>query len=85
MCDQVQIQEKTDRNGFLYYDKLPEGYQLATLEDFHLKGVKKIGMKFLILWVDKEYYEVRQVTDKLTGQYLKPFIDDLRVFIKKPN
>jgi len=73
---------KTDNNGFEHYDKLPDGYRIASLEDFHFQGRKKIGMSYLIRWSDQEYYEPRTVTDDLTGAWLKPFIDEQRVFIK---
>jgi len=72
---------KTDENGFLYYDKLPDGYRLATINDFHFQGKKKLGMAFLIKWETKEnYYEVCKVSEKLTGNWLVPFIKAGRVF-----
>jgi hypothetical protein len=64
---------------------LPADYHLATLDDFHIKGVKRMGLKFLIRWVEREFYEVRYVTTQVTSQYLKLFIDDQRVFIKHPS
>lgn len=74
---------KIDQNGFEYFDKLPEGYRLATMADFHVNGRKKIGMEYLIQWARRsEYYEIRRITEKLTGEWLSPFIQCNRVFIK---
>ena len=75
--------KKTDHNGWEYYEKLPKGYRLATLDDFHSNGRKKIGMEFLIKWVMREYYQVCIVSETLKGVMLKDFIDERRVFIKE--
>jgi hypothetical protein len=77
------IEEKTDKNWFRYYDKLPEGYRLATIDDFHFQGRKKIGLEFLIKWVEKEYYQICVMSENLTSLKIKQFIDDNRVFVKK--
>jgi hypothetical protein len=75
---------KSDKNGYPYFDQLPEEYRIATIDDFHKNGKLNIGMKFLIRWIDNEnYYEVREVKENLTGKYLKPHIDDNRVFVEK--
>ena len=85
MDDKETDELLVDKFGFSYHDKVPQGYILATLEDFHVKGVKNIGMKYLIRWSDKEYYEPREVKPELEGKWLLPFILEDRVFIKKPN
>jgi hypothetical protein len=72
---------KTDANGWAYYDKLPDGFRLAGIDDFIEKGKVKIGMMFLIKWISKEYYQVCKVSENLTSKFLIPFIDDKRVFI----
>jgi hypothetical protein len=74
---------KIDRNGFECYDKLPDGYRLATINDFHDNGRKNIGMEFLILRVTKEIYDVYHLSDHHTGSWLNEFIKDKRVFIKE--
>jgi len=79
------MQKQIDRNGWEYFEKLPEGYRVATLDDFHKNGRKMIGMEFLIKWVRKEYYQVCKVTETLTGANLKPFIEVGRVFVKDQN
>lgn len=71
-----------DPNGFPYFEKLPENFRVATIDDFHSKGLKKVGMQYLIKWVSKEYYEANTVRESLTAAYLKPFIADNRVFVK---
>lgn len=74
---------KIDRNGFEFYDKLPGGYRMAKLDDFHENGKKNIGMEFLILRVTKEVYDVYHLADHHTGSWLNEFIKGNRVFIKE--
>ncbi|MFZ4523000.1 MAG: hypothetical protein ACOYNC_14920 [Bacteroidales bacterium] len=74
---------KTDKNGFEYYDILPEGFHLGCLDDFHENGTRKLGMEFLIKWALRDdYYQICYVKESLTGAYLLPFIQDQRVFVK---
>ncbi len=73
---------KTDQYGWGYHDKLPDGFRLATIEDFIENEKVKLGMEFLILWVRKEYYQVCIVSENLKSVILLPFIDDHRVFVK---
>ncbi len=71
-----------DRNGFEYFDELPEGYRIATLDDFHSNGRRKLGKEYLIQWANNQkYYEIRHITEKLTGEWLIPFINANRVFV----
>ncbi len=77
------IEEKIDENGFRHYDKLPEDYRIATIDDFHFQGRKKIGLEFLIKWVEKEYYQICIMSENLTSLKIKQFINDNRVFVKK--
>ena len=74
--------KKTDGYGWEYYDSVPGDFILATLEDFHIKGVKRIGLEFLIRYADKEKYQVCIVSERLTSTFLLPFIQANRVFIK---
>ena len=74
---------KTDANQLPYYDKLPDGFRVAKIDDFHENGRKKIGMEFLIKRIIQDnFYEAYTVNENLTGTWLKQFIDDKRVFVK---
>ncbi len=73
----------TTPSGFLGYDNLPDGYRLATLEDFITKGKRNIGLKFLVQWVDNAFfYQICEVSMNLTSAILKPHLESNRVFIK---
>ncbi len=72
---------KIDRNGFGYYDKLPDGFREATIDDFLSNGKRKIDMEFLIKWSSGEYYQICKVSENLTSKFLLPFIDNKRVFV----
>ena len=73
---------KTDKYGWKYYEKLPQGYRLAKMGDFHLEGIKKIGMLYLIKRFSEDHYEIHHLKEYTTSQYLKPFLDHEMVFIK---
>jgi hypothetical protein len=74
---------KIDRNGWEYYDKLPDGFSLAKLDDFHVKGKKNIGMIYLIQrGGDPNHFEIHYVSETLTALTLKIFIDTDQVFVK---
>jgi hypothetical protein len=74
---------KIDKWGWSHYDKLPEGFRLATINDFHFQGKKKIGLGYLVRWRDnKNYFEIRMIDEKLTAEWLMPFIKEERVFVK---
>ena len=73
----------TTPSGFLGYDNLPEGYRLATIDDFIIKGKRNIGLKFLIQWVDNAFfYQICEVSMNLTSAILKPHLESKRVFVK---
>lgn len=73
----------TDENGFKYLEKLPEGFVIATMDDFHIKGKKNMGMFYLVKGTLSPVYYPREVNESLTGERLKPFIDAGHVFVKK--
>lgn len=77
------IERISDNEGFEYYLQKPENTRIATLDDFHIHGKLKIDMEFLILGYHWQVYQVYKVTNSLTAKFLKPFIDDHRVFILK--
>ena len=73
----------TNNSGFEMYDKLPDGYRLAKLEDFLEKGKRKYGMEFLIKCVSNHrLYQICTVTKNLTSSFLNEFIADERVYIQ---
>jgi hypothetical protein len=73
---------KIDNNGWKYYDQLREDYRLATLEDFHVKGKKKVGMEYLIRRADQDHFEIHYVTEETQSINLKPFFDWDMIFVK---
>ena len=73
---------KKDEIG-LFYDSLPEGFQLATIDDFHIHGKKNIGMTYLVEWNDQVRFSVRKVNDSFTGLKINPFIIANKVFVLK--
>jgi len=73
---------KTDDNGWQFATALPANFRLATIEDFHKNGRKKIGMEYFIKRIiEEDYYEFYRVHEKLTAAYLMPFIENKGVFI----
>lgn len=74
---------KIEKDGWSYYDKLPEGFRVAKLDDFIRAGRRRIGMMFLIRWSEKEIYQECLVSENLTSVFLKPFIEENRVFVKQ--
>jgi hypothetical protein len=73
---------KTDRNGWKYYDRLPEGYRLGAMEDFHVKGKKRVGMEYLIQRADQQYFEIHYINAETKAINLKPFFDWDMIFVK---
>ena len=73
---------KIDRFGWKYYEELPEGFRLATMDDFHVKGKKKTGMQYLIKRSNQDHYEVHHIMEYTRSQSLKPFLDHEMVFVK---
>ena len=73
---------KTDQFGWKYYEELPQGYRLATMEDFHVRGKKKIGMEYLIQRADQPHFEIHHIRLETQSIRLKPFLDHEMVFVK---
>ena len=73
---------KINRSGFEYYSELPENFRLASIDDFIVKGKRRIGLIFLIQWVENaSFYQVCYVSMNLTRAFLDPFLADNRVFV----
>jgi hypothetical protein len=77
-----EILLKKDKYGWEYYDKLPEGFRLATMEDFHINGKKNVGMQYLIKRASQDHYEVHFIREHTRSISLKPFLDHEMVFVK---
>lgn len=73
---------KTDSNGWKYFDHLPEGYRLGSMDDFHVNGSKKVGMQYLIQRGDQPYFEIHLVTAETRAVNLKPFFDHQMIFVQ---
>jgi hypothetical protein len=80
----INPEVKTDRFGWKYFEQLPGGYRLATMDDFHVKGKKKIGMEYLIRRGDQPWFEIHYVTGNTQSAKLKPFLDHEMIFVKSP-
>ncbi len=78
--DDPQI--KIDRNGWKYYDRLPDGYRLGVIDDFHVKGKKRVGMEYLIQRADQQYFEIHYIIAETLAVRLKPFFDWDMIFVK---
>jgi hypothetical protein len=68
--------------GINIYDELPEKSILATIDDFHINDVRKIGMKFYVR-NSKNEYEEYTVKENTESKKLIGFIKVGRVFIKE--
>ena len=71
---------KKDHIG-LYFDHLPKNFRLASIDDFHVQGKKKIGMIYLVQWNDELRFSFRHVDGNLTGSKISPFIKQHKVFV----
>ena len=70
-------------SGFEMYDRLPDGYRLAKLDDFLEKGRRRIGVQFLIQWVSNpNHFQICHVSINLKSTFLNQFIADDRVYIQ---
>ena len=67
----------------LFYDHLPEQFRLATIDDFHEHGQKKIGMVYIVQWNDQVRFSFRKVDENLQGSKINPFIKANMVFVLK--
>jgi len=73
---------KKNQSGFAYFSELPENFRLATIDDFIVNGKRRIGLMFLIQWIDDaSFYQICYVSMNLTRKILGPHIEDKRVFV----
>ena len=73
---------KTDKYGFSFYDKLPDGFRLGKMEDFNVNRKKKVGMEYLIQRGDQQYFEIHFVTEHTRAESLVPFFEWDMIFVK---
>ena len=71
-----------DKFDFEYYDKLPDGYRLGTMDDFHVNGNKNVGMEYLLQRGDQQYYEIHHVSEETRSKSLIPFFEWDMIFVK---
>lgn len=71
-----------DMTGRLYFEKCPEGFRKGTLDDFHVKGKKKIGMIYLLHGALSNYFYPRIVTDELKASSLVHWIKAGRLYVQ---
>lgn len=73
---------KTDKNGFKYYEEIPEGWRQATVEDFYDKSGRFIINKpFLVKSYHTETYQCYRSHNISLLQKIKPWMEDGRVFV----
>jgi len=65
-----------------FFKELPPGYRIAQGSDFHTHGKVNLGMKYLVYSFLMEVYQCYIVNERLTGDRLKEFLKDDRVFIQ---
>ena len=73
---------KTDRNGWKYYDRLPDGYRIGTMKDFHIMGKKSVNMQYLIQRADQQHFEIHYIIEETRAINLVPFFDWDMIFVK---
>jgi hypothetical protein len=73
---------KTDRFGWKYYDALPDGYRVGTIDDFHVNSIKKLGKEYLLQRGDQQHYEIHRVTDETRAINLMPFFEWDMIYVK---
>lgn len=78
--DEPQV--KTDANGWKYYDRLPRGYRLGVIDDFHIQGNKKVGMQYLIQRADQQFFEIHFIIEETKAIRLQPFLECEMIFVK---
>lgn len=69
----------TDQFGWKYYEQLPDGMRLATLEDVKNGGFKN-NTPFLLKALTTGKYECHRI-EGVFPERLKPFIEEGRVWL----
>jgi len=73
---------KIDQFGWKYYDSLPVDYRLGVMEDFHIKGMKRVGMEYLIQRGNQQHFEIHHLTEFTQAINLRPYFDWNMIYVK---
>lgn len=65
----------------LTFTELPEGYRLATLDDFHNGGQLRLGRPFILYARQLCQFEMYTVKDTLRASSIKPYIEQQRCYV----
>lgn len=78
------MQPKQDKNGFWYYNNLPENTRLAVIDDFYDDGRLILGKPFLIKSYIKKIFWANRVKKNFpyNDDFLN-FLNNGRVFVYK--
>jgi hypothetical protein len=78
---ETEVKIKTDEYGFNYLEELPEESRIATIDDFHISGLKKVSMQYFLESIKPNKYYIKMMTEHTTGLFLKKYIDRGQVWV----
>jgi len=73
------------KNGRKYYDELPAGMRVAADSDLLNNGRPRVGARYLVRSYHSglyEEYKISEYVDVAGLGWLRPFIDDGRVWVE---
>lgn len=73
---------KIDKFNLPYFETLPEGFRIASMDDFHIRGRKKTGTQYLIETFHSGVFELHTINENTEGIKLLPFFKEGRIYIK---
>jgi hypothetical protein len=76
------MDSKKDKFDLPYFKTLPEGFRVASMDDFHIRGRKKLGTQYLIETFHSGVFEVHTISEFTEGIKLLPFFNEGRIYIK---
>ncbi len=77
------MEAKKDKNGFIFYDEVPQDFRQATREDFFSENGKILtGLAFLVKsYHNGEKYQAYRTTASFNIREIVIWLDDSRVFV----